>query len=65
MFTAGFSVQWFGFHTYAGPEFKGEHFPPTFGQGGHNIFYSSQYFVIKINVVVQISWYDYCWKTPA
>ena len=31
--------------------------PPTFGHGGHNIFCPSQHFVIKRNVVVQISCY--------
>jgi len=42
-----------------GTEFMGEHFAPTFEQGGHNIFCHPQYFVIKKNVVVQISWLQY------
>jgi len=27
-------------------------FPPTFGQGGHNIFYAPQHFVIKTNIFI-------------
>ena len=36
--------------------------PPTFGQWGHNIVCPPQHFVIKTNVVVQISWLHYCCK---
>jgi len=36
---------------------RGEHVPPTFGQGGHNIFCFPQHFVMKSNVVVQILCY--------
>jgi len=35
--------------------------PPTFGQGGHNIF-CTLILVIENNVVVHISWLHYCWK---
>ena len=40
----------------------GGHIPPTFGQGGHNIFCPPQHFEIKSNVFVQISRLHYCWK---
>ena len=36
--------------------------PPNFWTGGHNIFCPPQYFVIKSDVFVQISWLHYCWK---
>ena len=54
--------------TVSGTEFirdrdVGDLSPPTFGRGGHNIFCHPQYFVIKSNVVVQISWLHYCWKS--
>ena len=35
----------------------GGHVPPTFGQGEHNIVCPPQHFVVKSNVVVQISCY--------
>jgi len=34
----------------------------TFGQGGHQIFYPPQHFVIKSDVIVQTSWLHYSWK---
>jgi len=46
-------------HRQAGTEFMGGDggkMSPTFEQGEHNIFCPSQYFVIKNNVVVQMSW---------
>jgi len=46
----------------AGTEFKGVHVPPTFVQGGTYYLLSPQHFVIKNNVVVQISWLHYCCK---
>jgi len=46
-----------------GTEFiGGEMSTPTTGQGGHNIFCTPQHFVMKTNVVVQISSLHYCWK---
>jgi len=42
---------------------RGGHVLPNFWTGGHNIFCPSQYFAIKNNVVVQISWLRYCWKS--
>jgi len=43
---------------------QGDMSSPTFGQGGHYRL-SPQYFVIKNNVVVQISCLHYCWKPAA
>jgi len=50
--------------TAEGPRLSGGGgtFPPTFGHGGHSIFWTPQQVVIKNNVVVQISWLHYCWK---
>ena len=47
----------------AGIEFKGGTCPPNFWTGGDIIsFVLPQHFVIKSNVVVQISWLHYCCK---
>ena len=40
----------------------GGHVPQLMDRGAHNIVCPPQYFVIKSNLVVQISWLHYCWK---
>jgi len=40
----------------------GDMSPQLLDRGGHNIFCPPQHFVIKSNVVVQISWLHCCWK---
>ena len=48
-----------------GPSLRGngETCPPQLlDRGRHNIFCPPQHFVMKSNVVVQISWYHYYWK---
>jgi len=41
---------------------RGTCLPNVWTEGGHNIFCPPQHFVMKSNVVVQISWLHYCWK---
>jgi len=43
----------------------GGHFPPPFGQGGYNIFCPPQHFVMKSNVVGEISWLHCCKRFPS
>jgi len=41
---------------------RGGHGPQLLDKGGHNIVSPPQHFVMKSNVVVQISWLHYRWK---